>query len=1086
MNTPGRSRNALRRCLLPVFFAVGVLPIFPDIPTIGVVTGFVQATDADQHTRFNESLTVAVGRASTESGRVRYVQRRDSAVPRIDVIAMDTPDSRMITLTYAGPGGESDTLLIVSPWDPLLTRTLTQALRYFEPVLLGYPEPEPDRVILEDFFPLETLRAPTPGLGMMGLYPVDLALLPEGRVVVAGASFAVEFDRYFRVTGYPGSDLLEQGIFNYAGAVASTPAGTIYFRPSQGSDVYRVIDGVDRTQRLRVGLGGHGPFTVLPDGTIVTIDSINKRSSVVTGQQRHNLDLFRYPDAYLGTATSGPTGTIWAYDLTERRITIFSPEGRFVDTVIPAIPLMAAAQIVSIAVYPSGEFLLLTRAGLWKLHRDGRAIWHVAEMPRAVDTSFMQTAGVVVDPEENLIYLLDSGNRVLLRLRETDHVPPAAADAGQTPDPTADPDPIATQLQELNRELAERVDDTALLLEKAHLYEEIGATLLADATYQHALDLDPFLHDAQVGMNRVQVALLGEEADRLAEIAREQLQTLGPATAQTSYVQALQTYERILAQRPGDDAVRESMEALRRDFTPRDTPGDAGVQPLRIEGITMKNLFPGLFSAYRTRPVGEVVVTNRGDQAVEALRVTVETRRFSDFPTESVGPQTLGPGESATVPFRMILNDTVFSVEEDLPLQARVSVRGEVDNREVSVESNTGFTLYRRTALTWNETERLAGFITPNEGNVQRFALAASNAAAPVSVTGFPRTFLRAAQIADTLGLYGVLYVEDPNTPVSEILGRTDVVDTVRFPRTTLLVRAGDCDDTTTLLCSLYEAAGIPTAIVTTPDHVLMAFDTGEPPENRWLYEDAGLTVFVREGRLWLPVETTALAGGFLGAARNAARRIAEAGGVDRTGFVTTENAWGLYPTIPIPATELNIPLPPETEIQERYRGTGEGLREQLYVAARERAERAIPGLSGDALVAELSRLGALHLRFGESARAESALRKAVTEAPGALLPAINLATLYIGDGRPAEALSVLLPLHERVPHSLLINALLARASFDLGQAEDGRRYASVVESLSPELARRYGIAGEDGGARASAGIDPATFAIPSTEEDIR
>jgi tetratricopeptide (TPR) repeat protein len=992
----------------------------------------------------------------------------------------------MIALTFSGPDGTSATLLIRSPWDELLPRLLTQALRYFEPVLLGYPGLEADEVVLDDFFPLESVRAPSPGLGMVSLYPIGLAMRPGGRIVVAGSSFAVEVDRMFRVAGYPGADLLEQGIFNYAGAVSTTPAGTIYFRPTQGSDVYRVLDGVDRTQRLRAGVGGFGPLTVLPDGSIVTIDTMTKRAISVSGSTRRELDLFLYPDSYLTAATAGPTGTIWALDSSEQRINIYSPEGRYVDTIVPAVPQMAAVQTVAIATYPGGEFLMLTREGLWKVERDGRPVWSLRELPRAVNTSFMQMAGLAVDPQEGLIYLLDSGNRVLIRLRETRE----GADAAETDAFSGDDsrrEAISTEeLRRINRELGHRPDDPELLLAKAVVYEDLGATLLAETTYEHVLDLDPFGGSSIAGLDRVRFIRLVQEADRLAEIARNQLRTMGPATAHASYVQALQSYEQILAVRPGDEEIRRAMEVLRREFTARDTGTESAPSPLRIDGVAVDNLFPGLFSTYRDRPVGTVTLTNRGDEAISSIRVSAEVRRYSDFPTESALGRPLPPGSTIDLPVRLILNDAVFTVEEDLPLQVGITVRGETGSRDFREETTSSFTLFRRSALVWDETERLAGFITPNEGNVSRFAFAAANATTDIAVPGFTRAFLRAQRIADALGLHGILYVEDPQTPISEILGRTDVVDTVRFPRTTLLNRAGDCDDTTTLLCSLYEAAGIPTAIVTTPDHVLMAFDTGDAVENRWLYEDAGFPVFVRDNRIWLPIETTVLSNGFVTALEAAAQRIAEAGGPEQAGFVTTEHSWTIYPTIPIPPTELNITLPPEDEIRYRYQASGNDLTERVYLTALRRMESSRSNLSGEALVRHLGRMGALHTRFGETEAAESALREAIATDPGALVPSINLATLYIGDGRPADALEVLGPVYERASRAILVNALLARASFDVGDIAEGRRFADVVESRSPEMARRYGLGGDGGATRASGEMDPTVLPLLSAEEEIR
>jgi len=108
--------------------------------------------------------------------------------------------------------------------------------------------------------------------------------------------------------------------------------------------------------------------------------------------------------------------------------------------------------------------------------------------------------------------------------------------------------------------------------------------------------------------------------------------------------------------------------------------------------------------------------------------------------------------------------------------------------------------------------------------------LAASGGTPQIPLSG--RIF-QAMRVLDAVGTFGIAYVQDPDSPISRTLGRAETVDTVRFPRLTLMNRTGDCDDTTALVCSLLESVGVRTAIATTPGHIFMAFDTGEPPERR-------------------------------------------------------------------------------------------------------------------------------------------------------------------------------------------------------------------------------------------------------------
>jgi hypothetical protein len=116
---------------------------------------------------------------------------------------------------------------------------------------------------------------------------------------------------------------------------------------------------------------------------------------------------------------------------------------------------------------------------------------------------------------------------------------------------------------------------------------------------------------------------------------------------------------------------------------------------------------------------------------------------------------------------------------------------------------------------------------------------------------------------------------------------RDSATDTNRPP-------VGDCDDSAVLVCALFEAVGIPTALIQTPKHVLIAFDVGELSMER--AQDAALddVAIAIDGNAWIPLETTLLSRGFAEAWREGLRQVHN-GIVDS---VTTRAAWELYGSV--------------------------------------------------------------------------------------------------------------------------------------------------------------------------------------------
>ena len=677
------------------------------------------------------------------------------------------------------------------------------------------------------------------------------------------------------------------------------------------------------------------------------------------------------------------------------------------------------------------------------------------------------------------------------------------------------------RLAEAARSVAAGTDEVSGLRTRAALYEETGAAMMAEAAWQRVLDVDPFDAEAEQGLVRAELVRLEARADRLADETRRLLARLGPESARLAYTRALQAYERILSRHPDHSEAEAAMRSLRADFERHGLPGTSTENPLRFVELAVEDLFPSLSSAYLRRSVGHAVLENAGERELRNLEVRLEMRRFGDYPVSSEPVPVLAPGETVEVPLRVVLNREVFDLEEDLPVQVRAAATGYADNSTVEATRTQGITLYRRTALTWEETERLAAFVTPNEGTVARFAHALLQAGDTAPAGNTPPTFdraprdepstqgpslerfsdriARAAVLADGLGVYGVSYVEDPQTPISSVLGRKAVVDTVRFPRTTLLHRAGDCDDTTALLCSLYEASGISTAIVTTPDHVLLAFDTEEPASRAWLFESDETLVFRREGRVWLPVETTVLSDGFADAWTAASVRIRRAGGTREVGFVPVSRARETYPPLSLPATDLGIVAPAARRRMPVAEATKATLERMLYHAPLARAEERAAAARDDDRVRQLNRLAMLHARFGRSEAARETLRTALSEAPEALITRVNLANLAVAEGDHTTARRALEPALEQSPNSLIIHALLARIERGLGNDRVAQRHADLVIERSPSLARRYGLTAEPSGSRADGsdtdraraggprapGSDPSRFVWPTSEKEL-
>lgn len=1038
-------------------------------------------TQAAAHaSRVYERLEV---RVAWQAGGDRSAQ---PAAPdfRLTVTGARDASSSTLALTLSGLGdqqGQQATgIPITRPWEPDLYREMAQQIFHTWANVVGFSslvQSGPPRLV--DEMDLNELVGSTLTQAGAGVYPYSIAPMPDGGVVVGAMSLAVHLGPDFGVRSLPGRPLLESGNFSSAMTVASTPAGTVITRPSIGRDLFVYRRGSEEPERLRNPLAGQGAMAALPDGRIILTDLANRRAALVDGRDLQQLDIYQEEWSYIPTLAAGPADTIWTYDTSLRRIRIFSEDGSFLESILPAIPVAEAGGVRAMAVGPRGDALLLTTGGLWRISRSGVPVWNLSSIDDRSGTGLAQMMGVSWDPASGAVWLVDYLGQRVLRLMEEE----------------ADRQGFTGRVLELNAELAEAgaaEERARLIAGKAQLYAERGALEMAQSQWQMVLDEDPFHPDALDRIDALEGQLLRREAGRLDTRVRELLDDFGRETARSDFQRTIRLYEQILNLEPGAGDIREARAALEARFEERNlAPSDDG--PLRV-AASVDPLFPVLLERYRRDGAGALLLENTGAETIEGLSWEITVPGFTTGGGGAGETPSIPPGGRVEAPLQIVLSRDALELQEDLTVAVVVSASYRSGGREYRRETEIATTLHRRSALIWDDSARLASFVTPNEDVVAGFAL--RSLATGVVGGGSPRNgplaqleslsgvLPRAMRIADALGQYGIAYVEDPQSPFSEVQGRAQAVDTVRFPRTTLYYRSGDCDDTSALLASMYEAAGIQTAIVTTPGHVLIAIDIREPAGNRWMYESATTTVIEHGGTLWLPVETTVVSDGFATAWEEGSelvRRHRDAGDVE---LIPLSSARERYPSLPLPPSSFVITEPPAEVVSAMTRESASYTASLLYENARAQLENQLAARAGSRRVPVLNRLGVLHGRFGRSDRARAALEEAIA-LRGSYLPAfVNLANVELAAGRPQAALSWLEEAERLRPEEPAVLELSARALAASGEGSSAREYVLRLSEVAPDRADALAVilprSGQAALGRASTGGDPLATLPPA------
>ncbi len=497
---------------------------------------------------------------------------------------------------------------------------------------------------------------------------------------------------------------------------------------------------------------------------------------------------------------------------------------------------------------------------------------------------------------------------------------------------------------------------------------------------------------------------------------------------------------------------------------------------LRIDEPQLQPFFPAIYKYYADQPVGSVSIKNGESAEIRDVKVEFFVPRYMEGPAIVAEFPALKPGETRSVPLTALLRNEVLGVTETDAVQAEITIVYSARSGTLSVRRSANLRVESRNAVSWNDDRKAAAFVTAKDPTVlklSRNAVAASGSSGAVFSESFRKGMIAFAALAE----HGIRYVIDPASSYKELSDSSGKVDYVQFPVQTLDYRTGDCDDLTVLYCSFLEALGIETAFITTPGHIFAAFalDLTELEAQRVFSSTANL--IIRNDRVWLPVETTALASGFLAAWSDGARQWRESSTQGTEGFFPVRTAWTVFePTFISSSENAGVigGFPDSARIGKVFDETMKTFTERelavLEKSLKTRiATRSTPGL--------LNSLGTLYARYSLLDKAEATFQQA-TKTPFA--PALhNLGNIRFikKDYRGA------LEFYERAlktnPDSAEAALGIARAHFELGRFDSATAAYKTAIKIDPRKSEAFSyLAGESSATgRAS---DPAVRAAVS------
>ncbi len=351
--------------------------------------------------------------------------------------------------------------------------------------------------------------------------------------------------------------------------------------------------------------------------------------------------------------------------------------------------------------------------------------------------------------------------------------------------------------------------------------------------------------------------------------------------------------------------------------------------PLKVR-VNFDKVFSSNYKYYASYPAGTITLKNTTTRPFKGVTVSIAIKKYIDYPTRLVIGE-LPSGKTIRKPLNIVFNSRILDITDNTFIQSEVKVTYIDSGRKQEVTLSSPIYVYEKHVLIWDDKGKIASFITPRDPVIVDIATAAVSG---YNERGLSRNVVKARALFEAMGVLGISYMEDPNSPFSVVSGLKGVVDFVQFPRETIARKVGDCDDLTSLYSSLLEAVGIRTAVVDVPGHVFVLMDTGVPESEEIYFGFPRESYVLRNGTIWIPVETTLVGASFTEAWKKGSENYKK--WLDKAKIIEFEKARARYlaPNLPKKRAELTVS---KKDIERRFTGELERLRKKRIQYVRKR-----------------------------------------------------------------------------------------------------------------------------------------------------
>ncbi|HXS99959.1 MAG TPA: 6-bladed beta-propeller, partial [Elusimicrobiota bacterium] len=724
-------------------------------------------------------------------------------------------------------------------------------------------------------------------------------------------------------------------------------------------------------------------------------------------------------------------GTIYVADTGNRRVDAFSPEGVFVFSIGPKLGSYELQEPVAVAYDKAGALYIVDK-GLKRVFKTEPSGAFIAAWGEEGDGpgQFKSPVSIAYDGH-NYLYTLDSAlKRVSVYTRSGVWLTDFFAGGGAEHELL---DPVALAISEQRLVVADKGKGRLLSFD---LHPELAAPAAISSSTKEGI----------VSLSWQEVSdpwEAGYQVFRASQPGGPFLPVGAPKENrfQDSDVASYEKYW-----------YRVATVARTKDVGPWSAPletfvaGSFNRAPVEISSVTLGNIFAANYKWYLKNPVGKVTVTNNVNLPFQNVKVTFKLKDYMDFGFDTE-IKRLEPKQTVEIPLIATLNNKVLEVTEDTPIQAEFSLNYYESGEARTVSLTKPLRLYSRNAITWDDTRKIANFVTYKDEPIKNFKAAFTADYKNRKAAALNGNVLKALKIWDALGEYGVKFAANPSNPFETAHDDPNFpVDYTQYPRETLKRKTGQCSDLTSLYAALLEDSEVRVALLDYPGHITLMLDTEAEDA-----AEAGLPADLlveHDGTMWLPVEVTYVGKPFYEAVSKAAYAYKAEAEKGRVKIVSVEKAFEEYEPVTMPPSDFSPAAPDAAALEKRYDDQVAVLAKDRYAFLKKLYSDALKKDPKDA-DAQLQ-LGIVEYQFGGRDAAAAEFKKVLELDPKNAAALNNLGSVAFlnGDFEGAEADFLKSADADASDGDVWLN--LAKTAAKLKKADKAREYGGKAVALAP------------------------------------